>query len=184
MYSALEGSGTITLMGVKYWLEISDNSVRTPIVGIPFGRGSWDVSSMSNEAGHLAGTPQPTSDGNTAITGNVRLADGVPGPFACLFEFRWGDEISILASGVRHVYGVRLIRYVRPSELSSNGPKNRDWLTLLTCMPHESKIDGFVTRFSIQGPLIRTEAVSHKRERTLATEAETVRKAYSGKLGN
>ncbi len=137
----------------ELWLEIPRIHQRISIIGVPFDNDGWDVSWLGNEAGYLAGTTYPTWKGNTGLTGHVYLADGSPGPFINLTSLRWGDKILVDGYGQRFIYEVRVVKYVRPDDLSVLDETDQSRLTLLTCKDFDPEKKTYRWRLVIQAVL-------------------------------
>jgi LPXTG-site transpeptidase (sortase) family protein len=138
-------------------LEIPKLDVDIPIVGIPKTEDGWDVTWLWDDAGYLNGTAFPTWEGNTAITGHVTLPSGLPGPFAGLGKLSWGDEIVINFFGMRYVYSVREVRWVRPVDMSPLGHEELDWVTLITCSGFNGRTDTYLFRTVVRAVLVKVE---------------------------
>jgi len=135
-------------------LEIPKLGVKVPIVGVPRTNEGWDLTWLWDQAGWLEGTAFPTWTGNTAITAHVYLPSGAPGPFHDLGNLRWGDRILIHAYGQTHVYEVRNIQTVKPWDMRPLAHKDRDWLTLITCVDYDPKADTYRGRLIVQAVLV------------------------------
>ncbi len=138
-------------------LEIPKLDVDIPIVGVPETAEGWDVTWLWDNAGYLQGTAFPTWEGNTAITGHVTLPSGLPGPFAKLGTLSWGDEIVINFFGMRYIYSVREVRWVRPGDTSTLGHEELDWVTLITCSGYDGQSGAYLWRTVVRAVLINVE---------------------------
>jgi LPXTG-site transpeptidase (sortase) family protein len=136
-------------------LEIPSLGVRLPIVGVPLSASGWNLTWLGEDAGYLDGTAYPTHAGNTALTGHVYGADGLPGPFYHLRDLAWGDEIRIMAGDAVYVYQVRQLRSVAPDDLSVLRHEAQDWLTLLTCEGFDETSGAYAKRLAVRAVLIR-----------------------------
>jgi LPXTG-site transpeptidase (sortase) family protein len=136
-------------------LGIPSLGVRLPIVGVPLSASGWNLTWLGEDAGYLEGTAYPTHAGNTALTGHVYGADGLPGPFYHLRDLAWGDEIRITSGGAVYVYQVRQLRSVAPDDLSVLHHEERDWLTLLTCEGFDQRSGSYAKRLAVRAVLIR-----------------------------
>jgi hypothetical protein len=76
-------------------LVIPNAGIVAPIVRTYIGEGSWDVSKLGNNVGHLEGTRWIPENGNVVLSGHVELSDGRQGIFANLHELQVGDRIII-----------------------------------------------------------------------------------------
>ncbi len=136
-------------------LEIPRLGVRLPIIGVPLGAAGWNLTWLGEDAGYLDGTAYPTHTGNTALTGHVYSADGLPGPFYHLRELAWGDEVRIVVGDAAYVYQVRQSNSVAPDDLSVLRHEDRDWLTLLTCEGYDPAHGAYPRRLAVRAVLIR-----------------------------
>ncbi len=120
------------------WLEIPSQELRTPIVGVPFHEGTWDVTWLGNRAGWLEGSAFPTWSGNSVLTAHAINATGHPGPFSALGALRYGDEVAVHAWRQRYSYEVRASwPETANSTLSVMRHYDQPWLTLLTCRAYD-----------------------------------------------
>jgi LPXTG-site transpeptidase (sortase) family protein len=136
------------------WLEIPGLGVSVPLVGIPLNEAGWDLTWLGNQAGYLEGTAYPSYTGNTAITAHAYLSNGKPGPFANLYNLRWGQKVILHAYGYRYVYEVRRVREVKPDDTSALRHEDRAWLSLLTCRYFNEKTGQYGARSLVQAVLV------------------------------
>lgn len=141
-------------------LKIDSIQMEVPVVGVPTDEEGWDLTWLAGGAGYLEGTAYPTLPGNTALTGHVYLSDGTPGPFYRLRELAWGDRMSLIVGGRRHIYEVRQVRRVRPHDLSVLRHEEYDWLTLITCEGYDEINDRYRTRLVVRGVLVSVEVAN------------------------
>ncbi|MEP7286039.1 MAG: sortase [Chloroflexota bacterium] len=123
---------------IIYKVSIDKTNLVTSIIDLYFGNDDgWDVSRLSQFAGHLQGTPNVGQGGNFVLAGHVEMKDGSPGPFANLNSLKPGDLILILSNDPQHPvvmrYGVIDIRSVSPDALSEIRNHGYEELTLITC---------------------------------------------------
>jgi LPXTG-site transpeptidase (sortase) family protein len=90
---------------------------------------------LKNGAGHMPSTPLPGQPGNAVISGH-RTTYGAP--FHEFDELAAGDTIEVETGLGVHVYEVREIIIVRPTEIWVTEPREGAWLTLTTCHPRFS----------------------------------------------
>jgi LPXTG-site transpeptidase (sortase) family protein len=124
-----------------FWIEIPSLNVQIPIMGVPVTESDWDLTWLADQAGWLEGTAYPTHTGNSAITGHIYLANGLPGPFVNLHTMVWGQKIIIHMDGQQYVYEVREVRRVWPNDLSILRHEEYPWLTLITCQGYQAEND-------------------------------------------
>jgi LPXTG-site transpeptidase (sortase) family protein len=135
------------------WLEIPSLGLRADIVGVPLGPEGWDLGWLSDQVGYLEGTAFPGRPGNSALTGHVTLADGMPGPFHRIEELRWDDEIVVHAFGQRLLYLVRSVESVAPDDLSPLSHQELPWMTLLTCAQFDADAQSYAQRIVVRAAL-------------------------------
>ena len=127
---------TPTLIPAEYvQIVIPDAGVSAPIIHIPLNEtGSWTVTSLGRNVGHLQGTAWVSEQGNIALAGHVEMANGSPGIFAHLRNLSAGSEIFLtVPDETERIYSVQTVRTVAPDELSVLYPTNDERLTLITC---------------------------------------------------
>ncbi|HWQ46420.1 MAG TPA: sortase, partial [Longilinea sp.] len=136
-------------------IEIPELGVNESIVGVPLEDDTWDVTWLGDQIGWLEGTAYPTWDGNSALTGHVYGANGLPGPFANLGSLTYGDTIIIHYGGQQYMYSVRASLSVSPSStywLLKH--EDYSWLTLVTCQHYNQTTDSYDLRRVIRAVLI------------------------------
>lgn len=87
---------------------------------------------LRNGAGHMPETALPGQPGNSVISGH-RTTWGQP--FHELDALDPGDRIEVETALGTHIYAVREIRIVKPSDVWVADPREGAWLTLTTCHP-------------------------------------------------
>jgi LPXTG-site transpeptidase (sortase) family protein len=138
-------------------LEIPALKLRQSIVGVPFSNGNWDVTWLDQSVGYLNGTAFPGWTGNTALTGHVYGANGLPGPFVNLSQLKWGDKLILYANGQKYTYEVRVRQFVAPADLTPLAAKDRSWLTLITCKEYDPRSNSYRQRVVVQAVLMSVE---------------------------
>jgi LPXTG-site transpeptidase (sortase) family protein len=113
-------------------LEIPKLGIDAPVVEARIVDGRWDVSSLTQEVGHLERTGHPGESNNMVLAGHVTLRRG-GGPFLRLEELQLGDVVIVHAGDQAYVYRVVSKKYVSPTEVSVAFPTQEPILTLLTC---------------------------------------------------
>lgn len=91
-----------------------------------------DRETLSLGPGHMPKTPLPGQPGNAVISGH-RTTYGRP-----FFDFdllEQGDRIQVTSSSGTHVYEVREVAIVAPTDVWVIDPRPGGWLTLTTCHP-------------------------------------------------
>ncbi len=110
-------------------------------------RDGWNVvegvrtRDLRNGAGHMPDTAMPGQPGNAVISGH-RTTWGMP--FHELDALDPGDRIEVDTALGTHVYVVRELLVVRPSETWVADPREGAWLTLTTCHPKFSARERYV----------------------------------------
>jgi len=109
-----------------------------------------DRATLKKGPGHMPWTPLPGQPGNAVISGH-RTTYGAP--FFNLDEVSIGDEIIVETTLGRHVYEVREILIVKPTDVWVTDPKRGAWLTLTTCTPRYSAKERLIVQAElIEGP--------------------------------
>lgn len=91
-----------------------------------------DTETLRKGPGHMPGTPVPGQPGNAVISGH-RTTYGRP--FFDLDQLEAGDRIELETAIGTHVYEVRELLVVQPTDVWVAGPRPGGWLTLTTCNP-------------------------------------------------
>lgn len=135
-------------------LEIPVIKVKTPIVGVEFKDGNWDVSWLQAQVGWLNGTAYPTWKGNSILTAHVVNADGKPGVFSRLKALGVGEYIFVINSGYRYTYKVVSNAYVSPNDASVMKHEDKSFLTLITCDTYDEKTGTYLRRLVVRAALV------------------------------
>jgi sortase A len=104
-------------------------------------REGWNVvegvssQNLRNGAGHMPDTALPGQPGNAVISGH-RTTWGQP--FRELDALDPGDRIEVDTALGTHIYEVKEIRIVKPTDVWVADPREGAWLTLTTCNPEFS----------------------------------------------
>lgn len=133
----------------QYRMLIPDASINGTIVHLPFGEnGTWDVSLLGSNLGHLQRTSWFDQVGNVVIVGHVELSDGRAGPFASLPSLDDGALIYILDSNNApfRTYQVRETVVTTPTDISVLYPSPQDQLTLITCSSYDFFSNSYLER--------------------------------------
>lgn len=91
-----------------------------------------DRETLKNGPGHMGGTPIPGQPGNAVVSGH-RTTYGSP-----FFDFDLlepGDRIEVETSIGEHIYEIREIIVVEPTDVWVTDARPGGWLTLTTCEP-------------------------------------------------
>ena len=89
-------------------------------------------STLKDGPGHMPWTPVPGQPGNSVISGH-RTTHGAP--FYDLDLLEVGDEIEVDTVIGPHVYTVRSVEIVLPTDVWVTESRDGAWLTLTTCHP-------------------------------------------------
>jgi len=138
------------------WLEIPSLGVQKNIVGVPQAAAGWDVTWLGSDIGYLHGTAFPTWPGNTALTGHVYDANGLPGPFVDLGKLWWGHKILIHAWGQQYTYEVRSMSWwTKPDDTDAvTRHEDYDWITLITCRGYDENTNRYRYRTVVRAVLV------------------------------
>lgn len=91
-----------------------------------------DTRTLRSGPGHMPSTPVPGQPGNAVISGH-RTTYG--SPFHNLDMLEPGDRIEVETFAGTHVYEVRELEIVRPTDVWVTHHREGGWLTLTTCHP-------------------------------------------------
>jgi sortase A len=121
-----------------------------------------DRQTLKEGPGHMPWTPLPGQPGNAVISGH-RTTYGRP--FYRLDELVVGDRVEVETAIGLHVYEVRQIEVVKPTDVWVTDPRPGAWLTLTTCNPRFSARQRLVI-FSelVEGPNLRYADLLLQRE--------------------
>jgi LPXTG-site transpeptidase (sortase) family protein len=137
------------------WLEIPALGVQAPIVGVPIGERTWDVTWLHDQVGWLEGTAFPTWAGNSTLTAHAYTADGLPGPFTGLGSLAYNDLIVVHMDGMRYTYALRTNDLVYADNNSYiTRHEEYSWLTLVTCEQYDERTGSFPYRRVVRAVLI------------------------------
>jgi sortase A len=145
--------------------EVVDRYAEEPApIGIPFGFitmptiGVEDVviyegvdrETLMSGPGHMPTTPLPGQPGNSVLSGH-RTTHGRP--FFDLDLLEVGDPVRVRTRIGIHVYEVREILVVAPTDVWVADPREGAWLTLTTCEPKFSSRQRLVIQAEmVDGP--------------------------------
>ena len=109
-----------------------------------------DTRTLRSGPGHMPGTPVPGQPGNAVISGH-RTTYG--SPFHNLDLLEAGDRIEVETFAGTHIYEVREIQIVRPTDIWVAQHRDGGWLTLTTCHPKFSARQRLVVSAElVEGP--------------------------------
>ncbi len=127
-------------------ISLPNAAVYAPIIDVFIRDGTWDVTHLGAQVGHLHGTAPLDTIGNHGLAGHSELRDGSRGIFAWIQQLNYGDPIHIQDGDATYVYRVTGIRRVDPNDLSVLRPTETDRLTLITCTDYNFILDLYDTR--------------------------------------
>ncbi|MDF1595895.1 MAG: sortase [Acidimicrobiia bacterium] len=105
---------------------------------------------LKDGPGHMPWTPLPGQPGNAVISGH-RTTYGAP--FYDLDLLEPGDEIVVETALGDHVFAIREVLIVLPTDVWVTNPKRGAWITLTTCNPRFSARERLVIQAElIDGP--------------------------------
>lgn len=100
--------------------------------------------------GHMPWTPVPGQPGNAVVSGH-RTTYGRP--FYDLDQLEEGDRIEVETAVGKHVFEVRRILVVEPTDVWVTEHMAGAWLTLTTCHPHFSAAERLIIQAElVEGP--------------------------------
>jgi len=148
---------------VAAWRNASKDEGATPLavlriprirLEVPIIEGT-DDDSLNRAVGHIAGTSEPGTDGNSGIAGH---RDGF---FRGLKDIAPGDAITLETIGRTQTYRVERTWIVDPGDVSVLDPTPARSLTLVTCYPFYF-VGSAPRRFIVRAALV-AEAVDSPR---------------------
>lgn len=109
-----------------------------------------DRETLKKGPGHMPGTPVPGQPGNAVVSGH-RTTYGRP--FFSLDELDPGDRIEVETALGPHIYAVRDLLIVAPTDVWVTDQIPGAWLTLTTCHPLFSAAERLIVRAElVEGP--------------------------------
>lgn len=91
-----------------------------------------DTATLKKGPGHMPTTPLPGQPGNAVLSGH-RTTYGRP--FFDFDQLTVGDRIEVRTAIGTHVYAIREMTVVLPTDVWVTDPRQGGWLTLTTCEP-------------------------------------------------
>jgi len=121
-----------------------------------------DTTTLRKGPGHMPTTALPGQPGNAVVSGH-RTTYGRP--FFDLDLLAEGDRIEVETSTGTHVYAVREMAVVAPTDVWVAGERPGGWLTLTTCNPKFSARDRLVVFAEmVEGPNLDYVELDRARE--------------------
>ena len=130
------GQMSIQAQDAAVTISIPSIHVTAPIVHAPYSLelGTWDVSHLYMNVGHMEFTPWVGMGGNIVLGAHSEtIGEAAPDIFYNLNAVRVGDEIIITIDGVNYVYRVVKTRTVASTDISILNATSTEVLTLFTC---------------------------------------------------
>lgn len=137
-------------------LVIPRLDVRTTIIEAPIVDNDWDISTLTDQVAHLAGTAYPGQAGNTVMVGHITIPDAGWGPFQELETLVIGDEVFIRHGLQEYRYEVFDIRVIPPTDVTIAYATEDTRLTLITCTTWDDLTETYTERFAVTARLIDT----------------------------
>ena len=134
---------------VEARLLIPKLAVDTVMIEAQFVGNHWDISRLTTEVAHLAGTAYPGEPGNTVLAGHVTVPDAGWGPFKDLETMQVGDRIFVEQGPLTFVYVVEELKTVAPTDVEIAFPTQEERLTLLTCSGWSDTLDRYAERLVV-----------------------------------
>jgi len=135
-------------------LVIPSLGVDAPVVLLPLRDGTWDISQLTQDVGHLQGTASPGEDSNVVLAGHITLTQGGYGPFKDLAQLKSGDEIEVYAGSQGYRYVVEAVKVVDPQDVEITYPTDRPLLTLITCANWDQDAQRYLDRVAVVAYLV------------------------------
>lgn len=136
-------------------LLIPSAGVLADIVRVYVVDGSWNVSQLGDNVGHLQGTSWVSDGGNTVLSGHVEMSDGRLGVFARLNQVNIGDFVQVQTPSGSFLYNVVSVRTTTPDDLTPVYPTLKPTLTLITCGSYDFLSDAYRERFIVVAELVQ-----------------------------
>jgi LPXTG-site transpeptidase (sortase) family protein len=114
-------------------LVIPSLGVDAPVVLIPARDGTWDISQITQEVGHLQGTANPGDPSNVVLAGHITLEQGGYGPFKSLAHIKTGETATVYVGEKQYTYTIRSLGVVAPDNVEVAYSTHEPILTLITC---------------------------------------------------
>lgn len=130
-------------------LFIPSVGIYAPVITSILREGTWDVSQLGMNVGHLQGTSWLDEPGNVVMSGHVEMSDGRQGIFATLDEVQVGESIVVNHHGNEYAYTVRETFSVEPDDISVLYDQDIDTLTLITCADYDFLSDTYEQRLVV-----------------------------------
>jgi len=135
------------LEGMK--LVIPSLGIETEVIEAPFAGPQWDISNLTDEAAHLAGTEIPGEPGNAVLAGHVTIPNGGWGPFREIESLQEGALVFIEQGSSTYTYEVREVFRVEPTDVEVAFPTTDTRLTLITCTGWSLLLDDYAQRIVV-----------------------------------
>lgn len=127
-------------------LVIPQLGLELKLLEAPFVAQQWDISRLTHEAAHLAGTAYPGQPGNAVLAGHITIPGQGWGPFRELDTLLMGEYIFIEDGQEVYTYEVFDNRLVDATAIDVVFPTEQDQLTLITCSGWDDEQEEYTKR--------------------------------------
>jgi LPXTG-site transpeptidase (sortase) family protein len=134
-------------------LVIPSIGIETNMIEAPIVAQQWDVSRLTTEVAHLAGTAYPGQPGNAALAGHITIPGAGWGPFKDLGMLEVGERVFIEIGEKTLVYEVSEIKTVDVNAVEVVYPTDDTRLTLLTCTGWDGVLEHYTQRIVVVAQL-------------------------------
>jgi LPXTG-site transpeptidase (sortase) family protein len=125
-------------------------AINAPVIQSYITDGSWDVSNLGMNVGHLQGTTWlGRTPGNIVLSGHVEMRDGRRGVFAGLEDLPIGTLVILRQGDVERQYEIIEINSVDPANLDPVRPTSSERLTLITCENYDFFQNAYLDRIVV-----------------------------------
>lgn len=129
--------------------------IDTTVIEAPIVDNQWDISTLTTEVAHLAGTAAPGSEGNSVLVGHITIPNAGWGPFQLLESLKPGDQVFVLRGlHEEHMYIVFDVQKVSPDNVEVTFPTDDTRLTLITCTTFDKVLNAYTERTVVSARLV------------------------------
>lgn len=157
---SLNASATAAQFGQ---LIIPSIGVMHQVTAVPVVNGSWDISQLDAQVGHLQTTGEQPGD-NIAMTfiGHVTVPWPGTGPFADLILLKHGEEIIYRWNGYDYIYEVSRIFRVEPNAVEMLYHDDPNAIQIATCSGWNLLSREYGERLITRATLVRVVPANYK----------------------
>lgn len=139
-------------------LIIPSIGVHHRVTAVPVINGSWDISQLNDQVGHLQTTgTHPQDDLSMTFIGHVTVPWPSTAPFADLVLVEHGDEIIYRWNGNDYIYEVSRILRVDPQDVHILYNEDPSTIQIATCSGWDLLDRQYNKRLITRATLIRVE---------------------------